>query len=70
MSRRRFLELGLGASAGLVLLGGIGCRGEAPRGPRGEEAERTGAEVEDRDRKRKRRRGGGGGLRRLLRRLL
>ena len=68
MSRRRFLELGFGVSVGLALLAGIGCGGEPPRGPGGEEGERTGAEVGDRDRRR--RRGHGGGLRRLLRRLL
>jgi hypothetical protein len=64
VSRRRFLELG--ASAGLVLLAGVGCLGEGPRVPGGEEGERTGAE----DRDRRRRRGRGGGLRRLLKRLL
>jgi hypothetical protein len=64
---RRFL--GLGASAGLALLAGIGCGGGPQRGPGGEEGERTEGEPEDRDRRR-RRRGRGGGLRRLLRRLL
>ncbi len=64
MSRRRFLELGLGAAAGVGLPGVAGCGGarRIARGPR----ERTGGEGGDRDR----RRGGRGfGLGRLLRRL-
>ncbi len=71
VSRLRFLELGLGASAGLVLLlGGVGCRMVPRRDPKEGDRERTGSEgeVEDRDRRR-RRPVRGGGLRRLLRRL-
>ena len=64
MSRRRFLELGVGAVAGVALLGAAGC-GSARRIARGPR-ERTGGEGEDRER----RRGGRGfGLGRLLRRL-
>ena len=64
MSRRRFLELGLGAVAGVALLGVAGC-GRARRIARGPR-EGTGGEGEDRER----RRGGRGfGLGRLLRRL-
>lgn len=70
VSRRRFLSLSLTASAGLMLLGGTGCRRATRRGLREGERERTGGEggVEDRDRRR-RRPVRGGGLRRLLRRL-
>jgi hypothetical protein len=42
MGRRRFLELGLGAVAGVALLGGAGC-GRARRIARGPR-ERTGGE--------------------------
>jgi hypothetical protein len=64
MSRRRFLELGLGTVAGVALLGGAGC-GRARRIARGQR-ERTGGEGGDR----KRRRGYRGfGLGRLLRRV-
>ncbi len=64
MSRRRFLELGLGVVAGVALMDAAGC-GSARRIARGPR-ERTGGEGEDRER----RRGGRGfGLGRLLRRL-
>ena len=62
ISRRRFLELGLGAVAG-VAVAGCGSARRIARGPR----ERTGGEGEDRERRRGA--GRGFGLGRLLRRL-
>jgi hypothetical protein len=64
MGRRRFLELGLGAVAGVALLGGAGC-GRARRIARGPR-ERTGGEEGNRERRGGRR---GLGLGRLLRRM-
>jgi hypothetical protein len=65
MSRRRFLELGLGPVAGAALFGVAGC-GRARRIARGPR-ERTGGEDEERGRRPGHR---GFGLGRLLRRLL
>ena len=62
ISRRRFLELGLGAVAGVAVAGCGGAR-RISRGPR----ERTSGEGEDRERGRGA--GRGFGLGRLLRRL-